>query len=409
MIEPRVRFKHDDGTDYPQWSSVRLSELLYRVNERNNGQFDNTKWISVARMYYQEPEKVQSNNIDTRTYVMRYGDIAFEGHPNEDYKYGRFVLNDIGDGVISELFPIYRFKQEHVLEYWKYAIQIEKIMAPIYRKAITLSGASSNKLNEEDFLRESILVPCIEEQRKIADFLSAVDEVITVSEEEVANLETQKKAVMKKIFSQEVRFKKEDGSDFPEWEEKSLSELAYLRGRIGFRGYTRDDLVSKEDGVISLSPSNIIDGFASYNSNTYISLFKYDESPEIKVAENDILFTKTGSTVGKIGFVKELPEPATINPQIALITVNGCNPYYLCLAMQNDNNVDFVRGITVGGAIPTLSQEELKKMLIPLPCREEQRLIADFLSDFDEAIAAAKKELELWKELKKGLLQQMFV
>ena len=192
MPEPKVRFKRDDGNSYPAWVSTRLSDLFQRINERNNGQFDNTKWISVAKMYYQNPDKVQSNNIDTRTYVMRYGDIAFEGHPNDEFMYGRFVLNDIGDGVISELFPIYRFRKEYVLKYWKYAIQVEKVMAPVYRKAITSSGASSNKLNEDDFLRESIYVPCLEEQQKIADFLSSVDDVITASEEELANLETQK-------------------------------------------------------------------------------------------------------------------------------------------------------------------------------------------------------------------------
>ena len=78
-------------------------------------------------MYFQEPEKVQSNNLDTRTYVMRLGDIAFEGHPNSDFQFGRFVANDIGDGIISELFPIYRHKLPYENSYWKYAIQIESI------------------------------------------------------------------------------------------------------------------------------------------------------------------------------------------------------------------------------------------------------------------------------------------
>ena len=89
------------------WEERKFGTMFKRRTERNNGQFDNTRWISVAKMYFQEAEKVSSNNIDTRTYVMRRGDIAFEGHSNNEYKYGRFVANDIGDGVISELFPIY--------------------------------------------------------------------------------------------------------------------------------------------------------------------------------------------------------------------------------------------------------------------------------------------------------------
>ena len=163
-----------------EWEQRKLGEEFERVNERNNGQFGITHWISVAKMYYQEPDKVQSNNLDTRTYVMRKGDIAFEGHPNSEFQFGRFVANDIGDGIISELFPIYRHKVPYENSYWKYAIQIERVMRPIYAKAITSSGASSNKLNEEHFLRESIFVPKLGEQRAIGGFFTELDNLITL-------------------------------------------------------------------------------------------------------------------------------------------------------------------------------------------------------------------------------------
>lgn len=154
--------------------------MFARRMERNGGQFDNTKWISVAKMYYQEPDKVTSNNIDTRTYVMRLGDIAFEGHSNSEYKYGRFVENDIGDGVISELFPIYQHIDEYDINYWKYAIQLEHIMQSKLVRCIEISYTSSNKLDEKSFLKESVLVPKIEEQKKIGEFLNNLDNLITL-------------------------------------------------------------------------------------------------------------------------------------------------------------------------------------------------------------------------------------
>ena len=200
IFSQEVRFKREDGTEYPEWEKQRIGDLFYKVNERNNGQFDKTKWISVAKMYYQMPDKVTSNNIDTRTYVMRLGDMAFEGHPNSDFLFGRFVVNDIGDGVISELFPIYRHKTEYVLKYWKYAIQIEKVMAHIYRRSITSSGASSNKLNDNDFQRESICVPCLEEQQKIADFLSSYDEAISYAKQELDKWKELKKGLLQQMF-----------------------------------------------------------------------------------------------------------------------------------------------------------------------------------------------------------------
>uniref|UniRef100_UPI0032616F68 hypothetical protein n=1 Tax=Clostridium sp. NkU-1 TaxID=1095009 RepID=UPI0032616F68 len=151
---PEIRFKGYTNS----WKQRRLGEQFTKVNERNDGTLGKNRWISVAKMYFQDPEKVQSNNIDTRTYIMREGDIAFEGHPNAVYKFGRFVANDIGTGVVSELFPIYRHKQEYDANYWKYAIQLERIMAPIFANSITSSGNSSNKLDPKHFfcVRRSI-------------------------------------------------------------------------------------------------------------------------------------------------------------------------------------------------------------------------------------------------------------
>lgn len=200
LFSQEVRFKADDGSDFPEWEEKKIDDLFYKVNERNNGQFGKDKWISVAKMYYQDEDKVTSNNIDTRTYVMRVGDMSFEGHPNKEFKYGRFVVNDIGDGIISELFPIYRHKENYILKYWKYAIQVDSIMQKIYRKSITSSGASSNKLDDDDFKRQSILVPCLAEQQKIADCLSSLDEIIETQKATLAAWEELKKGLLQQMF-----------------------------------------------------------------------------------------------------------------------------------------------------------------------------------------------------------------
>ncbi|HFK0702468.1 TPA: restriction endonuclease subunit S, partial [Listeria monocytogenes] len=120
---PKIRFADFDE----EWYQRKLGEEFEKINERNDGSFGKTHWISVAKMYFVEPNKVLSNNIDTRTYVMRKGDIAFEGHSNTDFKFGRFVANDIGPGIVSELFPVYRHKTNYDNNYWKNAIQLEHI------------------------------------------------------------------------------------------------------------------------------------------------------------------------------------------------------------------------------------------------------------------------------------------
>ena len=198
---PRLRFPQFTGP----WEERKFGTMFKRRTERNNGQFDNTRWISVAKMYFQEAEKVSSNNIDTRTYVMRRGDIAFEGHSNTEYKYGRFVANDIGDGVISELFPISMHIDDYDESYWKYAIQIENIMAPKLLRCIEISYTSSNKLDEKFFLKESILVPSISEQQQIGLFFRSMDNLIKVNQQKLDQEKQKKKALMQLLLSGIVR------------------------------------------------------------------------------------------------------------------------------------------------------------------------------------------------------------
>lgn len=198
-----------NGERYPElrfpgftdaWEQRKLGDLYKRVNERNDGTLGRDKWISVAKMYFQDPDKVQSNNLDTRTYVMKKGDIAFEGHPNNEFKFGRFVLNDIGTGIISELFPIYRPITEYDLDFWKYAIQLERVMAPIFAKSITSSGNSSNKLDHNHFLNQELLVPNIEEQKNIGTLLSILSKNITLHQRKLDHLQLQKKALLQQMF-----------------------------------------------------------------------------------------------------------------------------------------------------------------------------------------------------------------
>ncbi len=159
------------------------------------------------------------------------------------------------------------------------------------------------------------------------------------------------------------------------WVWCKLEEICHIAGRIGFRGYTKEDLVNKGNGAITLSPSNIIDGEMNYSKCTYISWEKYEESPEIQICNGDILLVKTGSSFGKCAFVRNLPQEATINPQFVAIKYIGCNKEYLTFVLQSQyarNNYD---SFVLGTAIPTFTQAALGDMLIPLPPIHEQNNI----------------------------------
>ena len=163
------------------------------------------------------------------------------------------------------------------------------------------------------------------------------------------------------------------------WVWCKLSDCCHIAGRIGFRGYTKDDLVEFQKGAITLSPSNIIDGEMDYNKCTYISWDKYKESPEIEVLEGDILLVKTGSSFGKCALVDKLPWKSTINPQFVILKYISINEQYLTWVLQSSYARNNYNDFVLGTAIPTFTQVVLGNMPIPLPPISEQLKIVNKL------------------------------
>ena len=194
------------------------------------------------------------------------------------------------------------------------------------------------------------------------------------------------------------------------WEQRKLGDIVYLRGRIGFRGYKRTDLVSEGYGAITFSPADIDDdGHLKLENNTYISFDKYEESPEIKVHEGDILFTKTAS-IGKIAYVPKLREKSTINPQFALLTPNNnIDNYFLFLSLRTEDCLTYAKNITGGSTIPTMSQEKLKEMDIILPDKEEQKKIGQYFKSIDNLITLHQRFYYLFKAVNDLIIKSISV
>lgn len=194
-----------------------------------------------------------------------------------------------------------------------------------------------------------------------------------------------------------------------EWQEKTLGEVCEIRGRIGYRGYTTNDIVEKGNGAIALSPSNIKEnGYLNFEKSTYISWDKYEESPEIKLEEGQTVLVKTAS-VGKYAYIDRLPEKTTLNPQIVVLKPLMINNKLLSYIVGHQATQAQIRNNVGAGAIPNISQTIISnlKILLP-PTPEEQQKIADCLTSLDELIEAQEEKLRLLKEHKKGLLQQLF-
>jgi len=175
-----------------------------------------------------------------------------------------------------------------------------------------------------------------------------------------------------------------------EW--KTLGDICEIKGRIGFRGYTRENQVDKGNGAISLSPGNIFDSVLNYDSCTYITWEKYEESPEIMVNEGDIILCKTAS-VGKVARVRQLPEKATINPQLVLIKNIKTNPQYLFYILDDTPFQVKIKGLAGVGSVPNVSQAKLSSIQIPIPSLEEQNRIVGILDTFTASIDNLKEQI----------------
>ncbi|WP_289307141.1 restriction endonuclease subunit S, partial [uncultured Phocaeicola sp.] len=194
-----------------------------------------------------------------------------------------------------------------------------------------------------------------------------------------------------------------------EWEKYRLCDVASIVGRIGFRGYTTNDIVTKGKGAIALSPTNIENNKLTYDKdNTYISFYKYEESPEIMIKQGDVIFVKTGSTVGKVAYVDKLICKTTLNPQVVVLKDIQCDNYLLSVLMSTNKFQNAIRKIIVGGAVPTLSQAAMGDIVVTMPQATEQEKLSKFISLLDDRIATQNKIIEDLKILKSAIAERLF-
>lgn len=277
--------------------------------------------------------------------------------------------------------------------------------------------------NYMDMKNIYIPIPPREEQDKIVAYLdyqiSNINKLMLSKRKQITLLEEYKKTKISEVVTKGLNPNvemKDSGIDWigqipKHWDIKKLKEILSIHGRIGYRGYSENDLVDENSGAISLSPSNIKDEKINYDKCTYISFDKYFESPEIMVKHGDMIFVKTGSSYGKSCIVSEILKETTINPQLVLFTnikINTKYLFYISLSFiiknQIENNV-------IGGTIPTLSQTKISNFYTIIPSINEIDEIAAYLDNLtfklDNLISKHKLYIEKLEEYKKTLISDV--
>lgn len=154
------------------------------------------------------------------------------------------------------------------------------------------------------------------------------------------------------------------------------------------------------------------DYYMDFTNCTYLSWEKYEESPEIKINNGDILFVKTGSTYGKSSLVEKLTEKATINPQIIVFKNIDCNNKLLWYILKSESIMFQIEGSVVGGTIPTISQAKIINYWLPISENtQEQQSIVEYIeaecSRIDFKIERTKELIELLEEYRTALISEV--
>ena len=288
-----------------------------------------------------------------------------------------------GQKLSNMVLPIPPLAEQH-----RIVAKIEELLPKVeeYGKA----QESLDKLNTElpERLKKSILQEAIEGRLVPQD---PNDEPASVLLDKIRKEKTrlikEKQIVLSKPEKKCKDIEEEDLNLPNSWSWCLINDICRTIGRIGYRGYTKEDLrETPNDGAITLSPTNIISGKLDLTKCTYLSWDKYNESPEIQVRSGDIILVKTAS-IGKCAIVKEVVHEMTINPQFVVIKDIKINPDYLYYTLQSPYVQDKFQDYAIGTSIPTFSQVNLISMKIPLPPLAEQRRIVAKIEELFGAIS----------------------
>ena len=286
-------------------------------------------------------------------------------------------------------------------EFLFYILQSPKIRTEIFSKS---TGSTAKGIKSSVFKKIPLQVPSVEEQKKIANFLGAIDTRLTQLRRKRELLQTYKRGVMQKIFSQEVRFKGAIGVAFPDWEETTLEKAAkYRRGSF-----------PQPYGLEKWYDDNHGDPFVQvYDVDTNIQLKLSTKRKISREATPFSVFVKKGSIVltiqGSIGRIAITQYDCYVDRTL-LIFEKFLQPLNtLFFAHSIFLLFEIEKGKAPGGTIKTITKESLSSFSLVIPCIEEQEKIADFLTAIDQKIEAVARQVDRTEQFKKGLLQKMFV
>jgi type I restriction enzyme S subunit len=378
----------------------------------------NNTYISKNHYHY-----VSIDDGENQNKVEKY-DMFFlmSSETHKDLGKSCILIDDVDELYLNSFCKGFRIKDRNVqplfLNY--------QILGHLHREMISVEGKGFTRINlRQDKINDLVVFfPPLSEQEQIVKYLdektSIIDKLISTKERKIELLKEQRTSLINEVITKGLNPNVKMKDSGVEWIGKipdgwGISKVKYISeifGRIGYRGYTIQDIVSEEEGVITISPSNIKnDIFTIEGDNTYISYEKYYQSPEIMIKSEDIILVKTGSTIGKTSIIPRNVPEMTINPQ--LVVVKNIKIHNKFLYYQT--TCDFIKKSFLveqtGSSTPTISQEKINNFPILIPSNQEQEQIVDYLDkhikEIDDLVSMEQRKIELLKEYRQSLISEV--
>ena len=395
VLAPKLRFREFEK----EWESKKFGEIVTNKSGKFNPIKENhfTKCIELEHLS-QETGKllgfIDGSNSGSIKNKFIEGDVLF----GKLRPYLKKYLHASFNGVCSS--EIWVLKGLKITNPYLYQIvQSDKF--------VDLANQSSgSKMPRADWnvVENGIFsIPTLPEQQKIAFFLSAVDEKIQQLSRKKELLEQYKKGVMQQLFSGKLRFKDENGEDYPDWEEKKLGDVctnisygmnAAATTYDGTNKYLRITDIDESSNGLNLdkptSPNAILED-------------------KFRVKEGDLLFARTGASVGKSYLYRNTDGILYFAGFLIRFHIKKAIPAFVYLQTQTSKYDKWVKVMSMRSGQPGINAEEYKTLEMTFPSLPEQQKIANFLSSIDTKIETVNGEIGKAQLFKKGLLQQMFV
>lgn len=397
--KPLVRFPEFKDA----WEHKQLNELLSEAKKRNEDlKYGKEEVLSVSGELgiVNQIEHLGRSyaGVSVHQYhVVEVGDIVYTKSPLKANPFGIIKLNKGKAGIVSTLYAVYKVNKQTAYGpfidcYYSLDANTNRYLRPLVKK-----GAKNDmKINNAYVLHDRIFAPTIPEQKRIASFFSVLDKKIAELKQKKNLLDQYKKGVMQKLFSQQLRFKDDNGKEFPKWEKKKLEKVAEINPRSE----------KLPDTFIYIDLESVVQGRLTKEDR--INKIEAPSRAQRLLIKNDILFQMVRPYQKNNYFFDRDEKDFVASTGYAQIRTKG-NAEFLFQFLHEETFVRKVIEKCTGTGYPAINSTDLSNIVISIPSEKEQNKIANFFAIIDDKIHRTENQLKQTHQYKKGLLQNMFI